>query len=136
MSVDTSNHVITNIRANFADKKDSMYLIDLVRLTRSRLRKNGLRMDTLLADAEYSNGENYRYLEENQIVGFIPPHGQYEGTWEGFIYEPDQDRWRCRQEKYVNFKSIKYQRNHPEKHYRTTRADCILQEVSSFLLCC
>ncbi|MBW1613339.1 MAG: IS1182 family transposase [Deltaproteobacteria bacterium] len=124
MSVDTSNHVITNIRANFANRKDSMYLIDLTRLTRSRLRKNGLRMDTLLADAGYSNGENYRYLEENQIEGFIPPHGKYEGTRTGFIYEPDHDRWRCRQGKYVNFKSIKYQRNHPEKLYRTTRADC------------
>jgi len=124
MSVDTSNHVITNIRANFADRKDSMYLIDLARMTRSRLSKNGLRMDTLLADAGYSNGENYRYLEENQIVGFIPPHGQYEGTREGFIYEPDHDRWRCRQGKYVNFKAVKYQKNHPEKRYRTTRADC------------
>jgi len=58
------------------------------------------------------------------IVGFIPPHGQYEGTREGFIYEPDHDRWQCRQGKYVNFKSVKYQKNHREKLYRTTRADC------------
>lgn len=124
MSVDTAHHVITNIRANFANRKDSMYLIDLARLTQSRLRKNNLKMDALLADAGYSNGENYRYLEENQIEGFIPTHGQYEGTRKGFAYEPEHDRWRCRQGKYVNFKRIKYQKNHPEKHYRTTRADC------------
>ena len=42
----------------------------------------------------------------------------------GHIYEPDHDRWLCKQGKYVNFKSIKYQKNHAEKHYRTTRADC------------
>ena len=124
MSVDTASHVITNIRANYADKKDSMYLIDLSRQTQRRLKLHDLRMDTLLADAGYSNGENYRYFENNNIVSYIPAHGQYEGTRKGFTYEPEQDRWRCRQGKYVNFKRIKYQKNHPEKHYRTTRADC------------
>lgn len=124
MSVDIASHVITNIRANYANKKDSMYLIDLARQTQSRLKKNDLRMDTLLADAGYSNGENYRYLEENRIEGYIPTHGQYEGTRKGFVYEPGHDRWRCRQGKYVIFKRIKYQKNHPEKHYRTNRQDC------------
>ena len=57
-------------------------------------------MNILLADAGYSNGENYRYLEGNQIEGFIPTHGQYVGTRKGFIYEPENDRWRCRQGKY------------------------------------
>ena len=124
MSVDTGSHVITNIRANFANKKDSMYLIDLARQTQLRLKKSDLRMDTLLADAGYSNGENYKYLENNGITGFIPPHGQYEGTRKGFIYEPEQDRWRCSQGKYASMRKIKYQKNHPEKHYLTTRSDC------------
>jgi transposase len=124
MSVDTSYHVITHIRANYADKKDSMYLIDLVRQTRGRLKKNGLRMDTLLADAGYSNGENYKYLEGRNIVGYIPVHGQYEGVRKGFTYEPEADQWKCRNGKYATFRKIKYQKNHPEKHYLTTRADC------------
>jgi len=124
MSVDTSYHVITHIRANYADKKDSMYLIGLVRQTQGRLKKNGLRMDTLLADAGYSNGENYKYLEGRKIVGYIPVHGQYEGVRKGFTYEPEADQWRCRNGKYATFRKIKYQKNHPEKHYLTTRADC------------
>jgi len=124
MSVDTSSHVITHIRANFADHKDSLNLIDLVRQTQSRLKKNQLKMDTLLADAGYSNGENYKYLESQNIEGFIPLHGQYEGTREGFTYEPEHDRWRCSQGKYVTMRTIKYQKNHPEKHYLTKRSDC------------
>lgn len=124
MSVDTASHVITHIRANYADHKDSLNLIDLVRQTQQRLRKNQLRMDTLLADTGYSNGENYKYLEAQNIEGYIPLHGQYEGTREGFTYEPEHDRWRCSQGKYVTMRKIKYQKNHPEKHYLTKRSDC------------
>jgi len=124
MSVDTAKHVITHIRANHADRKDSLNLIDIARRTQQRLRKNLLQMDTLLADAGYSNGENYKYMEENGITGYIPTHGQYEGTRKGFTYEPEHDRWRCSQGKYVSFRKIKYQKNHPEKHYLSTRADC------------
>jgi hypothetical protein len=36
----------------------------------------------------------------------------------------EHDRWLCRNGKYATFRKIKYQKNHPEKHYLTTRADC------------
>lgn len=124
MSVDSAKHVITHIRANYADHKDSLNLIDLVRQTQVRLRKNELNMDTLLADAGYSNGENYKYLEAQNIEAYIPLHGQYEGTREGFTYEPEHDRWRCSQGKYATMRTIRYQKNHPEKHYLTKRSDC------------
>lgn len=124
MSVDTAHHVITHIRANHADRKDSLNLIDIARQTQLRLRRQDLKMDTLLADTGYSNGENYKYLEDNNITAYIPTHGQYEGTREGFTYEPEHDRWRCRQGKYATFRKIKYQKNHPDKYYYTRRSDC------------
>jgi transposase len=124
MSVDTAHHVITHMRAIHADRRDSMNLIDLARQIQSKLKRQNLQMDTLLADTGFSNGENYKYMEDNNIGGYIPVFGQYEGTREGFTYEPDKDRWRCSQGKYALFKKIKYQKNQPEKHYRTTRADC------------
>jgi len=124
ISVDTANHVITNIQANHSDKKDSRYLIDIVRKTNQRLKKNDLKMKRVVADAGYSNGENYKYLESINVEGFISLHGQYEGTRKGFVYEPEQDRWRCRNGKYVTFRKIKYQKGHPEKHYLTTSFDC------------
>jgi transposase len=124
LSVDTANHVITNIQANHSDKKDSRYFIDIVRNTRQKLKQNGLVMERVLADTGYSNGENYKYLEDNHIEGYIPPHGTYKGIREGFIYEPENDRWKCSQGKYVTFRKIKYQKGQPEKHYLTTRHDC------------
>jgi len=53
-------------------------MIDIVRKTNQRLRKNDLKMKRVLADAGYSNGENYKYLESINVDGFIPVHGQYE----------------------------------------------------------
>jgi transposase len=124
MSVDTAHHVITHMRAIHADRKDSLNLIDLVRQTQLRLRKHELALDTVLADTGFSNGENYKYLEERKINGYIPVFGQYEGVREGFTYEPDQDRWRCSHGKYVTYRKIRYQKGHPEKLYFTTRRDC------------
>jgi transposase len=93
ISVDTAHHVITHIQANHADGKDSLNLIDIVRQTKRRLKRHHLKMDTVLADTGFSNGENFKYLEENKITAYIPVHGQYEGTREGFVYEPELDRW-------------------------------------------
>lgn len=125
MSVDTAHHVITHMRAIHADRKDSTNLIDLVRHTRLRLKNHDLHLDTVLADTRFSNGENYKYLEEMKINGYIPVFGQYEGIREGFTYEPDEDRWRCSQGKYATFRKIKYQKDHhPDKLYFTTRRDC------------
>jgi len=124
LSVDTANHVITNIQANHSDKKDSRYLIDIVRNTSRKLKDNELDLERVLADTGFSNGENYKYLEGNNIEGYIPPHGTYKGIREGFIYEPENDRWKCTQGKYVTFRKIKYQKGQPEKHYLTTRSDC------------
>jgi transposase len=124
LSTDTANHVITNIQANHADKKDSRYLIDIIRNTSKRLTDNELEIKRVLADTGFSSGENYKYLEDNNIEGYIPPHGTYKGTRDGFIYEPENDRWRCSQGKYVTFRKVKYQKGQLENHYLTTRSDC------------
>ena len=124
LSVDTSNHVITNIQAYYADRKDSRYLVDIIRTTRRRLKNYHLVIKRILADTGYSSGENYRYLENNNIEAYIPAHAQYESKREGFTYEPEKDRWRCTQGKYVTYRKTKYQKGHPEKHYLTTRSDC------------
>jgi len=124
MSVDTAHHVITHMRAIHADRSDSLNTIDLARQTQLRLKRQELQMDTFLADTGFSNGENYRYFENTNITGYMPVHGKYKGEREGFTYEPEHDRWRCSQGKYAVYKKTKYQKNHPENYYRTSRADC------------
>lgn len=54
MSVDTFKHVITHIRADFADEKDSRHLIGLVEETKSRLKEFDTNMHKALADAAFS----------------------------------------------------------------------------------
>jgi len=63
ISVDTGGHVITDVQAYHADKKDSQYLQDTEARLNRRLRKEGMIWEHLLADTGYSSGENYAYLE-------------------------------------------------------------------------
>lgn len=125
LSVDTANHVITNIQADHADKKDSRYLQSIVENTRIRLEKCGVRVENILADAGFSSGENYKKLEEKGLHAYIPAHGQYEGGRDGFTYERETDRWKCPNNKYLTFKKVKPDpKGNYFRHYRTCRRDC------------
>lgn len=124
MAVDTSHHVITHIHADFADKKDNQCLEAIVDPLKRRLAGNGLTWESLAADAGYSSGENYAYLERRGIASFIPPHGTYKGGPDGFSYQKDDDHWLCPQGKKVTFSGIKYNKGNKQKHYFTRRSDC------------
>ena len=102
MSVDTSQHVITDIRAEFADQKDSQHLQQMTLRLRDRLNEQGVLIHNVLADAGYSSGENYAFFEELGLQSYIPPHGQYKGGPEGFIYHSEGDYWECPESKEVN----------------------------------
>jgi len=125
LSVDTAHHVITNIQANHADKKDSRYLQSIVENTCNRLEKFGVKVENILADAGFSSGENYKKLQEMELNAYIPPHGKYEGGRDGFTYLPDLDRWKCPNNKYLTFHKIKPDhKGNYFRHYRTFRKDC------------
>ena len=132
LSVDIDNHVITHIGADLADKKDNQSLEEVVLKTKERLNGYGLMLTTILADTGYSSGENYAFLEEHGLVGYIPAHGTYKGGPEDFIYEKEHNRWLCRNGKYVTFRQIKNQKSRTpygsgiikKKQYLTRRSDC------------
>jgi hypothetical protein len=77
VSVDTTRHVITHIYADLDHGRDSLYLLPLVDATQQRLRRWGLLLHQVVADAGYSSGENYAQLERRGLLGFIPPHGKH-----------------------------------------------------------
>lgn len=79
MAVDTAHHVVTHIHADYANKKDNQCLQHLTKKLKSRLHKNGLLWYNLPADAGYSSGENYAFLEKEGLTSYIPPHGTYKG---------------------------------------------------------
>ena len=95
LSVDTGHHVITDIKAYHADKKDNQYLEDITNRLHSRLWREGLYWENLVADTGYSSGENYAFLEIKGITSFIPPHGTYKGGPDDFVYVKDSDHYLC-----------------------------------------
>jgi transposase len=126
VSVDTRNHVITNIEAHHADKGDSECLKQALTNTINNLEPEGLLVKEVLADSGYSNGEALRYLENNNIVGYIPNPGGYKPEREGFIYDTQNDQYICSQGTQLPLKRIHSAGpDSYKKEYRSSSKDCI-----------
>ena len=126
VSVDTASHVITNIEAHLADKKDSQCLPQVVENTINNLRSEGLIVEEVLADAGYSSGEALKALEQHNITGYIPNFGQYKPTREGFTYHAEGDYYQCQKGTRLEFKRIKDTHDGAcqMRVYRSSSKDC------------
>ena len=128
--VDTSHHVITNIQADYSDKRDSQSLAAVVEQTKRNLRPHGLEVEELLADTGYSSGTALAYLEEQNITGYIPNFGQYKNERQGFIYNKELDQYECIQQG-GNKAILPYRGtdtdalNYTTKKYRSSQTDCL-----------
>ena len=127
LSVDTANHVITDIAAYHADKKDNQYLQDIAKRLQKRLWKQGLVWQNCVADTGYSSGENYAFLEQRNLQSFIPPHGTYKGGPTGFVYQEAEDHYICPQGKIIPFTKVFIEKksNTKKKEYRASKKVCI-----------
>ncbi len=133
LSVDSAHHVITDIAADYADKKDNQCLQAITERLKKRLNGQGLLWQNLLADTGYSSGENYAYLEKEGIQSYIPHHGTYKGGPEGFIYDKETDRFICPKGKTIPFVKVFYEKknNTKKKEYRASKhicKDCPIKE--------
>ena len=126
LSVDTAHHVITDIKAYHADKKDNQYLQDITKRLKTRLHKQGLIWRNCVADTGYSSGDNYAFLERENLESFIPPHGTYKGGPKDFIYNKTEDHYVCPQGKIIPFKKVfsDYRTQTKKKEYRSSSTTC------------
>ena len=126
LSVDTAHHVITDIGAYHADKKDNQCLQDISLRLKKRLNSNGLLWRNLLADTGYSDGENYAFLEAIGIKSYIPAHGTYKGGPKGFTYVEEKDHYICPQGNIIPFKKVFYDHRTQtkKKEYRCSSLVC------------
>jgi transposase len=127
--VDTAHHVITNMMADYADKRDSQSLEQAIEQTKENLLENGLNIDEVLADTGYSGGEALAYLEAQNLKGYIPNFGKYKPTREGFFYNKKLDQYQCIQEggnkAILPYKSTdKDALGYIKKSYRSSSNDC------------
>jgi transposase len=125
VSVDTNHHVITHIQSDTADKKDSQCLGKVLENTQKNLSSEGLIVEEILCDGNYSSGEVLKNLDEKGISGFIPNFGRYKNKREGFSYHPNQDYYKCSQGKILPFKKIiSNSRGKFFREYRSSYKDC------------
>lgn len=125
MAVDTAEGVISHIQADFADGRDSQYLPDIGLKVQDRLRKNELIMTDFLADAGYSNGANYDFLEQRKVTGWIPVFGKYKPKIEGFPYNREKDEYTCPMNRPLPFKAFYTNRDGSVlKNYWAAPKDC------------
>ncbi|QKX04118.1 IS1182 family transposase [Aquimarina sp. TRL1] len=124
--VDSGHHVITDIQAYHADGKDNQQLQDIVLRTKERLWNYGFLWENCLADTGYSSGENYAFLEQQQLESYIPAHGTYKGGPEGFTYHKEQDYYECPQGKVIPFKKVFVETKNQtkKKEYRASKQVC------------
>jgi len=126
MSVDTQENVITNISAEHASKRDSQLLLRNTKRTMARLEEAGIgtSVETILADAGFSSGENYKMLEDLNLNALIPLHGTYVTHRGDFKYDARRNAFVC-----PNGQALKptYQRKaegRPTSVYRSKKKIC------------
>ena len=126
MGVDVKHQVITAMQADYADQKDNQCLQSLTEQLIDNLKQTGVEVEQLLADAGYSSGENYAWLEQKGIKSYIPPHGTYKGGPEGFSYHKEQDYYTCPEGKIIPFKKVfkDYRTGTKKKEYRSSSKQC------------
>ena len=82
--------------------------------------------ENCVADTGYSSGENYAFLEQQELKSFIPPHGTYKGGPDEFEYIEENDHYICPQGKIIPFKKafLDYRTQTRKKEYRCSSIIC------------
>jgi hypothetical protein len=124
LGVDTQCNVITHISAEHSSKKDSRYLIKGTKCVVERLAGMGLKVETILADAGFSSGENYAELNKMGLRSFIPLHGGYKEKRAGFAYDSESDSYTCSQGQSLNFVHIGKAGGYYKKKYYSKKKIC------------
>lgn len=127
LAVDDANHVITAACSDFADKRDSQCLPNILKLAIDNLAENEIIIEQIAADAAYSSGESLGFCEANNIDAWIPNFGQYKNSREGFIYNAEKDQYECQKanKAILIFKGIRTDSKGYEKRtYRSSESDC------------
>lgn len=126
VSVDSASHVITNIDAHHADKRDSECLAEVIEHTKNNLQPQGLLVEEVIADANYSSGTVLQYFEDNNITGYVPNLGSYKKDRQGFAYDKQKDEYKCSQGVSLTFRGMAMGRaGRFKKSYSSLKKDCM-----------
>ncbi|MCW3073930.1 MAG: transposase [Flaviaesturariibacter sp.] len=125
-AVDMSSHIITNIEAHLADRRDSECLTHVLQNTINNLEQQGLQVEEIAADTGYSSSKALQACVDLGITAFIPNFGQYKAHREGFVFDQAADRYTCTA-KGVHLpykKTYGDKKGYYKKQYRSSSKDC------------
>ncbi len=124
-SVDISSHLITNVEAHLADRRDSECLPQVLKNTIDNLKEQGLEVEEIAADTGYSSGKALQACAAQNITAYIPNFGQYKAVREGFAYNEQEDYYACERGVLLPYKKT-YQdkKGYYKKQYRSSAKDC------------
>lgn len=124
-SVDMSSHIITNIEAHLADRRDSECLPQVLINTIHNLKQQELTVEEIAADTGYSSGKALQACIDKGITAYIPNFGQYKASREGFSYNKEEDYYSCaRGIKLPYKKTYQDKKGYYKKQYRSSAKDC------------
>jgi transposase len=125
-AVDMGSHIITNVEAHFADRRDNECLEQVLLGTINNLKQQDLEVDQIACDTGYSSGTALKACVENNITAYIPNFGQYKPLREGFVFDGVNDRYTCTA-KGVHLpykKTYQDKKGYYKKQYRSSAKDC------------
>lgn len=125
-AVDMSSHVITNIEAHLADRRDSECLSQVLTNTINNLNQQELQVEEIAADTGYSSSKALQACVDSNITAYIPNFGQYKASREGFTFDEVNNRYTC-EAKGVHLpykKTYGDKKGYYRKQYRSSAKDC------------
>ncbi len=84
----------------------------------------GCQIESILADAGFSSGENYAKLDSMEIEPFIPVHGGYKPHREGFEYDAESYSYTCSAGQKLDFVHIGKAGGYYKKRYYSRKKVC------------
>ena len=125
-AVDMGSHVITNVEAHYADRRDSECLPQVLQNTITNLKEQQLQVQEIAADTGYSSGKALQACIDNNMTAYIPNFGHYKPIREGFVFDAQNDRYTC-EAKGVHLpykKTYQDKKGYYKKQYRSSAKDC------------
>src|SRR5215204_3945700 len=125
-AVDMSSHVITNVEAHLADRRDSECLAQVLTNTINNLQQQDLQLEEIACDTGYSSSKALQACIDNNVTAYIPNFGQYKPFREGFTFDEVNNRYTCTA-KGVHLpykKTYGDKKGYYKKQYRSSAKDC------------
>jgi len=125
-AVDMSSHVITNVEAHLADRRDRECFSQVLSGTINNLRQLDLQVEEIAADTGYSSSKALQACVDSNSTAYIPNFGQYKASREGFVFDSEHNRYTC-EARGVHLpykKTYGDKKGYFKKQYRSSAKDC------------